>query len=76
MSFLIRKLLIKRSTSNFKIFSQPWTEIPRAILWNKDMDKPKIQDTENVFGKKKMDRGELFKTFSKKLTETQRLKST
>lgn len=40
------------------------------------MDKPKIQDTENVFGKKNMDRGELFKTFSKKLTETQRLKST
>lgn len=29
---------------------------------NKDMDKTKIQDTENVFGKKKMEREELFKT--------------
>ena len=60
MPFLIRKLLIKLSTSNFKNspncglrFQEPSYGI------NEDMDKPNVQDTANVFGKNKTDTWEL-----------------
>lgn len=54
MPFLIRKLLIKSSASNFKIFPNCGLRFQEPSYGiNKDMDKPKIQDTENVFGKKK-----------------------
>lgn len=60
MPFLIRKLLIKWSTSNFKIFPNCRLRFQEPSYGiNKDMDKPKIQDTGNVLGKNKTDIREL-----------------